>query len=236
MNWNRFLMRSHFALGMPMALIALIALPLTARGQDKKSEEGGKKAEQSPKKEKSQKTPAEPEKPKRVILIFPTDTKGGITDQISDSILEAFRNRIGQSALYRGIVFQKSMPVIRRAVLDQSLTAAEIDKPYDQPDKMKKLAQFTRSDLVMVSSVDDYQYDADKNEVTMIMSARLVEYKGDKATVLAAAGDTGKSAAGTPKNKPEIRVAVDTAKELADRLIQQLLKPKTGTPTVEPMP
>lgn len=178
---------------------------------------------------------AEEEKPKRVVLVFPpdatapasTEASGPDTfkpEQLADIVVEVIQGRLRTSGDYRSIYYSRSLPTIKRAVNEQTLSAADASRPFAQDEKVKRLADLSGQDMVIVTSIDDYQYDADKNQVSLVMSARLLDFKGGVKKVVATAGEslTGPEA---PRTKKEVDVAVDTARRLTETLMAQLLRP-----------
>jgi hypothetical protein len=170
--------------------------------------------------------------PTRTILVFPPDTKGGASDQLTDVITNTEQGRIGLTTNYQSLFFIRSIPSVRRALSEASLTTADISHPFDSDAKLKRVSQNAGYDMVLVTSIDDYTYDAAKNQVNMTISARLIDFSGDKPIVRAAA-ESGKSPDGT-SNIPEVKLALGVARSIADRLMTQLLTPGKRTPTPAP--
>lgn len=159
--------------------------------------------------------------PTRTILVFPPDTRGGVSDQLSDIITDVEQSRIAVSNNYQSLYFIRSLPTIRRALNEASLSTADVSHPFDSDAKLKRVAQNAGYDMVLVSSIDDYSYDAAKNQVSMTISARLIDFSGAKAVVRAAA-ESGKSPDGTG-NIPEVKLALPVARSISEKLITDLL-------------
>src|SRR5205823_3742301 len=69
--------------------------------------------------------------PSRVVLVFATDAKGGISDQLSDVITDTIQGRLAASGQYDSVYFLRSIPTIKRALTEATLTPNEISHPYD---------------------------------------------------------------------------------------------------------
>lgn len=163
----------------------------------------------------------------RHVLVFPTDTKGGVGDQVADDIASVIQSRLSLAKIYEPIAFLPSIPTVKLAVAEQTLTQADIKKPFDSDAKLKKLSGVTSYDMVFVSSIDDYQYDSAKNQVSVVMSARLIDYSGAKAVVRSAA-----QSATSPENggnTPELKIATELLRTLTDKLMTAIITPKPPT-------
>ena len=165
--------------------------------------------------------------PVRTVLVFPTDTKGGVSDQVGDDVVNVEESRLSLTKLYSPIEFLSSIPTVKLALSEQTLTLADVKKPFDSDSKLKKLSGVTGYDIVLVSSIDDYEYDAAKNQVSVVMSARLIDYAGAKAVVRSAA-QSATSPAGAA-NTPELKLATDLVRGLMDKLMTAILSPKPTT-------
>jgi hypothetical protein len=167
--------------------------------------------------------------PARVIMVFPTDGKGGLSDQLSDTITETIQGRIAASGRYQTIYFLRSIPTVQRALNEATLTANEVSHPFDDDTKLRKLMPNTGYDMALTTSIDSYTYDSAKNQVTLLISARLIDYRGDKPIVRAAAENGSSPESGG--NVREIVVATIVAKSITEKLMTTLLaqdKPMTS--------
>ena len=159
--------------------------------------------------------------PSRVILVFPTDGKGGVSDQVSDVVTETIQGRIAASGKYQTVYFLRSIPTVTRALNEATLTANEVSHPFDDDVKLRKLMPNAGYDMALTTSVDSYTYDPAKNQVTMLISARLIDYRGAKPIVRAAA-ENGSSAA-NGGNAKELGLASQVAKSITEKLMTSLL-------------
>jgi hypothetical protein len=179
------------------------------------------------KKKGSQQKETAPPVEVRKVLVFPSDSKGGTSDAVGDDIVGVAQSRLAMSKLYEPIIFRASIPTVQLALTEQQLTHTDVRKPFDNDAKLKKLSGITGYDMVFVSSIDDYEYDATKNQVSVVMSARLIDYSGAKAVVRSAAQSAASPANGG--NTPELKVASDLVRSLMDKLMTSILTPKPTT-------
>jgi len=164
--------------------------------------------------------------------VFPTDGKGGVSDQVSDTITETIQGRIAASGKYQTIYFLRSIPTVSRALAEATLTPNEVTHPFDDDIKLRKLMPQTGYDLALTTSVDSYTYDPAKNQVTLLISARLIDFRGDKPVVRAAA-ENGSSAE-NGGNAKEITLASQVSKSITEKLMTSLLS--TDKQMVTPPP
>lgn len=170
------------------------------------------------------------EAPRRVVLVFPPDVANTETsddgfnpEQLTDIVVDVIQSRLKSVGGYRTVYYSRGLPTIRRAVIEGTITTAEADRPFAPDEKVRRLAQLTGHDLVLVSSIDDYQYDPEKNQVTLVMSARLIDFAPEKKAIRA----VGESMTGpeAPKGKKQLEVALEAARTLTEKMINELLRP-----------
>lgn len=165
----------------------------------------------------------------RVVLVFPTDGKGGLSDQLSDVITDTVQGRLATSGRYQSVYFLRSIPTVNRALLEGTLTPNEVSHPFDDDLKLRKLMPYSGFDYALTTSIDSYTYDSAKNQVTLLISARLIDFRGEKPVVRAAAENGSSPANGS--NAREITLASDVAKSITEKLMTSLLaqeKPSTA--------
>lgn len=205
-----------FALGAIAPLSAHASVPTAT--QNKKA-----------KKDQKVKTPPKSTTPAagaRVVLVFPPETKGGVSDQIADAITDVVQSRLALSGKYKTTLFLQSSPVVRRGLLENTLTKEEVDKPYATDARIKKFTELTGHDLAFVVSVIDYQYDKAANKVSMVLSAKLVDYTGP--------APRGTNRNGDSPDKPsakatEYDLAAALARDLTEKMVSDLLAPPKKT-------
>lgn len=160
----------------------------------------------------------------RRVLVFPPDTKGGVSDQLTDIVSDVEQARLALSNDYRSAYFTIALPTIRRALLESSLSTGDTSAPFDDLTKAKKLAQIAGYDMVLVTSIDDYQYDAAKKKISLVMSARLIDLSKDKP-VIRSAGESAASADNAAKSEKDIAPALQVARDLTEKIMSDILKP-----------
>ena len=163
----------------------------------------------------------------KTVLVFQTDAKGGVSAAVGDDIQDVIKSRLSASKMYSPVTFSSSIPTVKLAMTQQLVTASDMKHPFDVDSKLKKLSGVTGYSLVLVSSIDDYELDAATGVISVVMSARLVDYSGAKAVVRSAA-----QSAASPENKtnkPELEVATALVRSLTDKLMTSILTPKPTT-------
>jgi hypothetical protein len=228
------------------ALVGLALAPAAAQTPAQAASGSGKRAEtpaqRTVKPTAPGKTPRSPSDrrhsrqavmtPSRVVLVFPTDTKGGVSDQLVDVIVDTIQGRIAASGRYQSVYFLRSIPTVARALNEATLTNNEVSHPYDDDTKLRKLMPYSGYDMALTTSIDSYTYDAAKNQVTLLISARLMDFRGEKPVVRAAAENGSSPENGG--NAKELTLATQVAKSIAEKLMTSLLSQErpmqTGSP------
>jgi hypothetical protein len=163
--------------------------------------------------------------PATVVVVFPVDTKGGVSDQVSDVITDVEQSRLSATDAYDPFYFLRSQPTIKRSLLNQTLNQEDVQPPFDNTAKVLRVMQVLRYPMAMVSSIDAYKYDPDKQELTFILSGRLIDVSGPKPRVLRQVTVTGDTPKNLPKDAREALVASLVARNAAEKLMTDLLAP-----------
>ncbi len=182
-----------------------------------------KKTTKPPAKDKKSKKSVDKTVEKKVILVFPIDTKGGSSDYIRDELTDEIKAKLADR--YDIASFSASLPAIRRALSEQSIRSSDADAPYNSPVKTKQLTGLTGYSYAIVSSIDDYTYDESKKQINLVISIALYDLSGAKAVIHSAGADT--TADAPTADSAAISIA---AKKLIDKLITELLDPPKETP------
>lgn len=186
---------------------------------------------------KSKVDPATVAMQQRVVLVYPPDLPEALQKEAKDTpigpelssiIFDVEKSRLESSASYRAVAFNKSLPPIRRAILENAIKGDVAAAPFDQDTKIRKFAQLTGYDLALVTTVLDYTYDATKKQVSMVLSARLVDLSGVRP-VTRSNSINGSSPDNPPPGSTESSLAQETARSLAERLMSTILGPRTST-------
>ena len=159
---------------------------------------------------------------KRLALVFPVDAKGAAAEQLSDIITDVEKARLSTSGMYSGISFLTSLPSIRRAVNEQSLTQADVQPPFATRTKAQKLTMAAGYDIAVISSMDSYEYSADNQNVTMVLSIQMIDFSGDTPRNYTAA-DTVTTAPKSAKNAADTTASEPAARSLAEKLMTTVL-------------
>jgi hypothetical protein len=162
---------------------------------------------------------------KTAVVVFPTDTKGGVSDEIGDVVTDVEQSRLNASGFYDAIYFLRSQPSIQRALQDQTLTPEDVRSPFDNTTKIVHLMGVIGYSMAVVSSVDAYQYSADTHQLTFILSGRLLDLSGAKPRVIRSVTVTGDNPKNLPKDPRESLVATLVARDTTEKLMTDLLAP-----------
>ncbi len=210
--------------GLILACTALISMSIILKSNAQEDKGKSKKKTSA-----NSKSPAESNTPveAKTVLVFQTDAKGGVSAAVGDDIQDVIKSRLSATKLYSPVSFSGSIPTVKLAMTQQTLTASDIKHPFDIDSKLKKLSGITGYTLVLVSSIDDYQLDPATGVISVVMSARLVDYSGAKAVVRSAAQSADSPA--NKANKPELEVATALVRSLTDKLMTSVLTPKPTT-------
>jgi len=170
---------------------------------------------------------------KKLLLVFPTDVVAANVpgaDQASDLITGVLADRAIISGLYSVTRFYKTLPTVSRLHDDQQLTDADVSSPFNEDArKATKIAKLSGYDLVLISSVDDYEYDADGKVATVHLSASIVDAQTGRtvgAGLVAKPGTSAKGGAGKEEDR-----AVEAARAAADNVSKDLLPLNSITST-----
>lgn len=167
------------------------------------------------------------EMPARIVVVFPPETKGGVSDQIADVMTDVVQSRLTLAGKYRTVHFLASSPTVRRGLLENSLTKEELDKPVATDARIKKLTLLSGHDMAFVVSIIDYQFDKAANKVSMVLSAKLLDYTGGTPR--------GTNRNGDSPDKPsakatEYDLAAALARDLTEKMVTDLMTPQKPMP------
>jgi hypothetical protein len=166
--------------------------------------------------------PPKTEAAARIIVVFPPETKGGVSDQIADAISDVVQSRLNLSGKYKTVYFLPSSPTVRRALIEGTLKKDDVDHPVATDSLIKKLTELTGHDMAFVVSIIDYQFDKAANKVSMVLSAKLLDYTGP--------APRGTNRNGDSPDKPspkatEYDLAAALARDLTEKMVTDLLTP-----------
>ncbi len=215
------LLRSTLLCALSLSLVGGLMSSSSARQDKKETKKSAKKAEEK----KPPVAKQVPSEPLRIVLIFPIDTDAeGVAPTLSDAVVEVQQKKLEASEKYSTVKYRRTLPAIRRGFADGSLGSPDVDKPYDASDaKVKRLASLTNYPITLVTTLNDYQYDAAKNQVSLVMTMKMVDFSKDPP-VVKSAGDSYISPEGA-KGKKESAVAMEAARAATEKMMTDLLSP-----------
>jgi len=183
-------------------------------------------AKQTPNKKsgKQGKKPKGPVVPKKVILVFPADTKEGPGEQLAAIITDVVKGRLAASDLYEPNTFSLASPTFRRALSEQTLTQKDIKPPFDSNAKVQKLTQFIGYNNAVTASLDDYEYDAAKQQVSIVITVTMIDFSTGKPQPRPF-GDSAGTAVKGVKDAADIAPAIELARTLTEKIMTELLQP-----------
>ncbi len=210
-----------------LAATSLPSTPVQAQGTTPGTMTQGKKG-----KTKKNMTPTPPKMtekkttmmaaPARLVVVFPPETKGGVSDQIADVITDVVQSRLNLSGKYRTVYFLGSSPIIRRGLTEGTLTKEDVDKPTATDGRMKKLTELLGHEMAIAVSIIDYQYDKATNKVSLVMSAKILDYTGPAPR---GTGNNGDSPDKPSAKATEYDLAAALARDLTEKMMNDLLAP-----------
>ena len=222
-KWNIALSGACFGMGWLLGG----AVPAAAQDRPAGNNDNNVRRSETPKKESRPNKDQKKDGPMvQTVLIFPPDTPSpaGIADQLTDTVTRVVQRRLDFSKKYHSVYFLRSMPTVRRAINDGAVTAIDTDRPFN-PLKAKKLSQLTGYNTVFMTDINGYSFDADKHQATLSLTLTLIDYSGSKP-ITRSAGEEMVSSDKEPKSATEITVAMDVARDLTEKLMTELFKPK----------
>lgn len=160
---------------------------------------------------------------KRVVLVFPVDAKGAAAEQLSDIITDVEKARLASTGNFGTVSFLASLPSIRRGLSEQSLTPTDIHAPFATTAKAQRLTTAAGYDAAMISSLDSYEYNADNQNVTMVLSIQMIDYSGATPRNYTAA-NTVTTPAKSVKNATDTTATTEAARNLTEQLMTDVLK------------
>jgi len=167
-----------------------------------------------------------PTGPKHVVLVFPVDAKG-TGEQLSDIVTDVIKSRLSLSGKYSGITYVTSIPAIRRSVSDQSLSQSEVQPPFTSRTKVQKLTTTAGYDMAIVSSLDQYEYNADNQNVSIVLSITMTDFTGSTPKNYTAA-ETVTTAPKSAKSATDTTAAEAAVRSLAEKIVVSVLNSATG--------
>ena len=207
------------------------AVPTAAQDRPAGNNDNNVRKRETPKKESRPNKDQKKDGPMvQTVLVFPPDTPSpaGIADQLTDTVTRVVQRRLDASKKNHSVYFLRSLPTVRRAVSDGAITTLDTDSPFNLV-KVKRLSQLTGYATVFTTDINGYSFDADKHQATLSITLSLIDYSGSKP-ITRSAGEQMVSSDKEAKSATEITVAMDVARDLTEKLMTELFKPKPVTP------
>ncbi len=199
------------AIAVALSLLLLLSSAIVGAQSGKRDRKGNR----PPKSSKSASVPH------RGVLVFPTDSRSASAVPLADVVTEVVKSRFSASDRYDAISYSSAQPSVRRALNEHTLSQKDASPPYDDVAKVQKLAEYSGYDMVVTSSIDDYEYDAATHKATISLGILIIDFSA-KPAVKRSFADTVMPAM---KSADDIEAATKATRELAERGMTQLLEP-----------
>jgi len=167
-----------------------------------------------------------------VVLVFPPDTLQGSGDLTTDVVTEVEESRLNASHVYQALAFLRSLPTIKRSLNDATLTNPDVSPPFEDIVKLKKLAQAAGYNFVLSTAFDAYRFDPEKGQIHITLSARLIDFSGEKPKVQSATA-SGVTPEKSAQHETDVAAARQLVRSLTGQLMDSLL-PKTAPASSAP--
>jgi hypothetical protein len=156
--------------------------------------------------------------PNKTLVIFPPDNPGNVNQSLLTSFADSIKAQAHASGEYQVVEFSPHIASIARALTEQRLTDEDVRAPYDTT-KATLLAKEMSADVFLVSSVEQYTYDKEKNTVSILLVGQLGDPKTGKLTATSTVTGTATDAVGG-RNEDQLTTlaAIDAVNQLAKGL------------------
>ncbi len=171
----------------------------------------------------------------RVVLLFPPDVSSHITTGVVPPFLTGISSEIQETRLqftgvYEPVFFIGSLPSIRRANTEGTLSNADLNPPFDANAKLQKIISATLYDMALVSSIDDYQFDPTTRQVSIVMSVRLIDFfDSSRSRTASESYPFTTNPTVIPQSTSERILATQAIRDITERLMSEVL-PKGMAP------
>ncbi len=117
--------------------------------------------------------------PRISLLVFPFDTSEvqGAPTGLGESLAKMFKDGTLRSTIFTGVTFNPKFPVLRRALDETTLSAADMKEPFTlDPRDTERAAKIGRvMDMpVALGALQDFNYDREKKEATVTITAEII--------------------------------------------------------------
>lgn len=117
--------------------------------------------------------------PRISLLVFPFDTSEvqGAPRGLGESLAKMFKDGTLRSTIFTGVTFNPKFPVVRRALDETTLSAADVKEPFTlDPRDTERAAKIGRvMDMpVALGALHDFNYDREKKEATVTITVEII--------------------------------------------------------------
>ncbi len=175
--------------------------------------------------------------PRISLLVFPFDTSEvqGAPPGLGESLAKMFKDGTLRSTIFTGVTFNPKFPVLRRALDETTLSAADMKEPFTlDPRDAERAAKIGRvMDMpVALGSLQDFNYDREKKEATVTITAEIINSQtGRIDKTLVASGKTPASMVVGTETDYLLRAAEAAGQDLLAKIpgVEPVVDPVAGT-------
>ncbi len=158
------------------------------------------------------------------ILLFPVDAKFDDSAVVTEIIGGVEESRLNLSSQYSPVYFLSSIPTVKRALLDSSLSPADVAPPFYSETKIKKLSEITACETALVSVIEDFKYDTSHRNFSFKITIQLLDFK-NSSKAKNQVSQTASSTVNSAKDLNDISSVLPSVRDVTEKLMTALLKP-----------
>jgi hypothetical protein len=152
---------------------------------------------------------------KQVLVLFPPDNPANVKTGLLDALADGLKAHVHAAGVYQAVEYSPRASSIARALAEVRLTDADVRAPFDF-DKGVMLGKEMGCDFFLVSSVEEYKYDKEKNSVALILLAQIGNPKTGKLVNTATVTGTAADALGLrDEDQLSTQAAIDAVNQLS---------------------
>ncbi|MHB0999357.1 MAG: hypothetical protein ACYC27_08920 [Armatimonadota bacterium] len=187
-------------------------------------------------------TPANPiVAKKQTIVALPFAYTISLDDERDDAIVitalmlnAEFNKSISQHPMFYLVKLSPQAPSIKRAIKDGTIKAADVKNPVDTTNigalKARKIAKLMGTQLTAIGSVDRYDFDNEKGQLSMLATIQIIDVKTGKINNMVTV--TGIAARKASETEKELRSAA--VKDTVQKLVLEFNSPNQASVNQDP--
>ncbi len=181
---------------------------------------------------KAKKKPAPVVRKSLVVFPFDSTSATAVSEGFGEEIASYLKSVLSGSDGYMAVLYQERLAPIRRAKEDTTLKSQDTTGPFaEDKEKCLKLARLLATDVYLVGSIEDYQFDVTKKVAQITLAAEM--YDGKSGKLLGQYLVTG-SADESSKASLEEEYRAVAAGKAVDALKERIMPGSAPEPAPEP--